>query len=130
MKLFAKLLRSRRGISLTEVVVAMTAVVIITGAAVSVLVFSSMADVKFGAKTLALAECENAVECLRFADGNESTLESLLKKVDFVNENGDFVWKYGKSETVTVSVETDGENKHYVVKYNDEIIYETENAKE
>ena len=126
-----EILRSRRGISLTEVVVSMTAVIIITGAAVSVLVASSAADVKFAAKTYVLAGCENAVDCLRFADGDGNILKDALGKAGFTEdtEKNEYVLSYA-DETVTVSVEKDGENENYVVKYNDEIIYETENAEE
>ena len=145
MKHFVKILRSRRGVSLTEVIISMTAVVIVTGAAISVLFASSASDVKFSAKTRALEACDSAVECLRFANGNEEALGEALGYAGFKDEDetGEFVLKCGKGEVVSVDTRTDSvevekvdENGDtvtetvdtviYVVTYNDKIIYEIE----
>jgi Tfp pilus assembly protein PilW len=113
-----RLLRDRRGISIAEVVVAMTMVLIITGAAISVQIASTRADVAFRDKYRALTGCENAVECLRFADGNEELLSDALVGAGFTNDNGIFALENG-SHRVTVAME----DENYVVKYNGEVIY-------
>ena len=56
-KLLKRLVRDRKGISMTEVVVAMALVVIVTGAAISVLIASIQFDVKYKAQTHALNAC-------------------------------------------------------------------------
>ena len=130
----------------------MTAVIIVTAAAVSVLVASSAADTKFGAKTRALAMCESAVECLRFADGDTEMLDRTMERAGFERKGeDDYAWEFGELETVSVKTKTDREKvekldaegnpvldgegnpvtetvetEKYVVTYNDEIIYEIE----
>lgn len=79
MKFFKKLLRDRRGVSMTEVIVAMAAVLIVTGAAITVLVSSSQADTLYRDKYRALNGCENAVECIRFTKDKQTLADALLK---------------------------------------------------
>lgn len=123
MKLMTKLLRDRRGISMTEVVIAMAMVVIVTGAAISVLIASVKSDAKYLAKSNALTGCENAVECVRFAEDID-TLDEALEKVGFVtDEDNEYTYKSGES-TVKVTVQTtDNKLESCVVFYNDEEIY-------
>lgn len=122
MKLIRKLLRDRKGISLTEVVIAMAAVLMVTGAAISVLISSNQADIAFREKYRALTACENAVECLRFTT-DETELATVLGKAGFADEIEDTEVKYiyKDNDQVVVIYESD----HYVVKYGDEIIYTT-----
>ncbi len=129
MQKFIKFLQSRKGVSVTEVVVAMAVVVLITGAAISVLAASVKADAKYITKSAALEGCETAVECIRFA-GDADTLKQALAKAGFdIPENGEenvFTLSVG-DETVKVAVIAGGETEteNYVVYYNDEEIYET-----
>lgn len=116
MKKLSKLLRDRRGISMTEVVVAMAVVVIVTGAAISLLIASIRFDAKYRAQTEALNACESAVSCVRFADDAED-LEEYLKKLGFEASGDDYVLQDGK---VTVVI---GETK-WTVKLDNEIVYE------
>ena len=80
-KLLHKLLRDRRGISMTEVIVAMAMVTIVTGAAISVVMASIKFDVKYNERTAALSYCESVVDCVRFADNSEN-LSIALKNLD------------------------------------------------
>lgn len=127
MKLIRKLLRDRKGISLTEVVIAMAAVLMVTGAAISVLISSNQADIAFRDKYRGLTGCENAVECLRFATDNElsqAEVATILEKAGFVDETPEdtevkYILEGNEEVTVTYDIEAD----RYVVKYRDEIIY-------
>lgn len=133
MKILKKLLKNRKGISMTEVVVAMAVVVLITGAAVSVLIASVKADAKYITKSVALEGCETAVECIRFADGFDEgealeRLKTALTAAGFeaAEDENTFTLSVG-DETVKVVVGTaDGgtEVENYVVYFNDEEIYE------
>ena len=129
MKLLKKLLRDRKGISMTEVVVAMAVVTIVTGAAISVLVASIKFDVKYEEKTAALSYCESAVECVRFAE-NEEMLKKTLNLVkegfgDYEDVDGSFVFSLTEGDTtVQVVVTSVSGTDNYVVKLNDEVIYE------
>ena len=135
-KLLKKLLRDRRGISMTEVVVAMALVVIVTGAAISVLIASIQFDAKYKAQTHAQNACESAVECIRFADGKEKLHELLSQKVGFVQlkedkeEGNDITYFFdaGKASAEVVITYVDGSEGNYIAKYvvrlNDEEIYD------
>ena len=81
-----KLLRSRKGVSITEVVIAMAAVLIITGAAITLVASSVKSDMTYNNKSLSLSACENAAECVRFAK-DVNTLSQALRKVDFVPDS-------------------------------------------
>ena len=123
MKLIRKLLRNRKGVSLSEVVVAMAVVLMVAGAAISVLIYSSKADAVFRDKYRALTACESAVECIRFANGDADLLNEALANAGFVNPPDDGEEKYfieGNDQAVVIC---DFESAHYVVKYGDEIIY-------
>ena len=65
-----RLLRDRKGISLTEVVIAMAVVLTVTGSAITLVISSIKADAGFRAKYQALTACEKAADCLRFSKGN------------------------------------------------------------
>ena len=114
-----RLLRDRRGVSIAEVVVAMTMVLIITGAAISVQISSTRADVAYRHKYQALNACENAVSCVRFAGDSSETLAEALGKAGFVTDHGVFTHKSDDYEVVVAF-----EEERYVVRYNGEIIYE------
>ena len=136
MKRMKKLLRDRKGISITEVVVAMAMVLLITGAALTLLVASMKSDAKYLAKSTALNACENAVECVRFAD-DTYTLTTALSRVGFqktvdpADPNGYFTKFFLTSgdHTVRVNVSTNAEFEIYVVVYNDSEIYTAKKPK-
>lgn len=118
-KALLKLLGNRKGISMTEVIVAMAVLVMVSGAAITVLIASVKADTAYQNKYAVLSGCENAAECLRFADGNEGLLKEALEKAGFdQTDETEFTLEKG-NETVTV-LKID---ESYAVVYNGEVIY-------
>lgn len=118
-KALLKLLGNRKGISMTEVIVAMAVLVMVSGAAITVLIASVKADTAYQNKYAVLSGCENAAECLRFADGNEILLKEALEKAGFAQtDETEFTLEKG-NETVTV-LKID---ESYAVVYNGEVIY-------
>lgn len=118
-KALLKLLGNRKGISMTEVIVAMAVLVMVSGAAITVLIASVKADTAYQNKYAVLSGCENAAECLRFADGNEVLLKEALEKAGFAQtDEAEFTLEKG-NETVTV-LKID---ESYAVVYNGEVIY-------
>lgn len=110
-------LRDRKGISMTEVVVAMAVVVIVTGAAISLLVASVRFDAKYNSQTVALNACESAVHCLRFTDDADK-LKGYLTRLGFEEVEG--VYTLPNSGTVKV------ENIEgvWTVTFDGDVIYE------
>ncbi|MBQ3597724.1 MAG: hypothetical protein II987_00485 [Clostridia bacterium] len=118
-KALLKLFGNRKGISMTEVIVAMAVLVMVSGAAITVLIASVKADTAYQNKYAVLSGCENAAECLRFADGNEILLKEALEKAGFAQtDETEFTLEKG-NETVTV-LKID---ESYAVVYNGEVIY-------
>lgn len=105
-----RLLRDRKGISLTEVVIAMAVVLTVTGSAITLVISSIKADAGFRAKYQALTACENAADCLRFSKGNETLLKDALVKSGFKVENDECFFKILEHK-VTVD---DDEGKYFV----------------
>ena len=118
-KALLKLLGNRKGISMTEVIVAMAVLFMVSGAAITVLIASVKADTAYQNKYAVLSGCENAAKCLRFADGNEILLKEALEKAGFAQtDETEFTLEKG-NETVTV-LKID---ESYAVVYNGEVIY-------
>lgn len=118
-KLFNKLC-DRRGITMTEVIVAMAVVLIVTGAAISLLVASRDFDNMYKSRTYAYNACESAVECIRFADSVDE-LGGYLSHLGFekVSDNT-FALKDCKTEVVVLI-----SDNSWQVELEDEVIYET-----
>lgn len=116
MKALLKKLRDRKGITMTEVVVAMTVVIIITGAAISVVTASVQFDAKYQQETYDLNACESAVNCVRFADSPAELETLLVDKLEFTEETQG-VYTFGD----TVMVTTDG---NWKVIFDGNTIYE------
>lgn len=76
-------LRSRKGLSLVEVMVALAVIAIISAAALSLVVSSSRLDAKSVKTAKVMMAAENALECFRYAN-NTKELSDLL------NETGTF----------------------------------------
>lgn len=111
-KLLKKLLRDRRGISMTEVIVAMALVTIVTGAAISVVMASIKFDAKYNNETTALSYCESVVDCVRFAD-DEIELKTALSSLGLTVEE-DFSGGFkliDESFTIYVYEHSEDENK-------------------
>ena len=117
MKKLLETLRSRKGFTMTEVIVAMAMVLIVSGAAISLLVASVQFDAKYDSQTKAMNAAESAVECVRFAD-KVSELESyLVDKLGFVKHEGVYTFD---GDTVKVQVV----EKTVTVIFDDEEMYE------
>lgn len=124
MKTIKAMLRKRRGISMAEVVIAMAAISIITAAAIALVMASISSDIKYNDRADALAACENASECVRYAS-DTAELSEALTKVHFVAEGTDTYTYTAGEYTVTVTVETTAEpnTTTYVIKMDGEEIY-------
>ena len=72
--------KSRRGFSLAEVMIGLTFVVMVTIAALSLMISSIQMETKYLSKTTALCACESVVACVRFAD-NVEELQNALEKL-------------------------------------------------
>ena len=104
MKKLFETLRSRKGITMTEVIVAMAMVLIVSGAAISLLVASVQFDAKYNSQTQALNACESAVEAIRFA-GNESDLNGYLARLGFEIKAGESHYALPGNDTVKIQVD-------------------------
>ena len=119
-----RLLRDRKGVSITEIVVAMAVVLMITGAAISVVLASAKADATYNNKYRALTACENAAECIRYSQGNESLLKNALKEAGFtIPIDASPFLEIGDDSIVVYRDLKDG---FYMVVYNGEEIYKSQ----
>jgi len=119
MKMLRKLLRDRKGITMTEVIIAMAAVILVSGAAISLLIASVQFDSKYDSQTRALNACESAVHCLRFTD-EESELEGYLVRLGFYKE-AEGVFALADCDT---AVEVANISGVWTVTFGDDIVYE------
>lgn len=117
MKMLRKLLRDRKGITMTEVIVAMATVVIVTGAAISLLVASVRFDAKYDSQTRALNACESAAHCIRFTDDPGE----YLARLGFTEDGDKFILS-DSGTAVEVEMKTEG---GWRVTFDGETIYET-----
>ena len=111
-------LRSRKGITMTEVIVAMAMVLIVSGAAISLLVASVQFDAKYNSQTQAITGCESAVEAIRFADSADEYV-GYLKRLGFEIKEGKSYYTLPGNETVKIQV---GGNKWTVI-FDDKEVY-------
>lgn len=79
-------IRSRKGISMVEVVVALVVITIISLATLSVVFVSAKVEAKTVVAMEVRNSAENAVECFRFAGGKAETFISCLNKTIAKNE--------------------------------------------
>ena len=93
--------RSRRGISLVEVVVALTVIAIISSAALSLVISSARVDANSLRSTQVMMAAENVLECYRFAESKEEFAALLEKTGDYKGSDGVFVLTE-KSYVITV----------------------------
>lgn len=81
-------LRSRKGLSLVEVMVALAVIAIISAAALSLVVSSSRLDAKSVKTAKVMMAAENALECFRYAD-DTGEFKDLLNETDAVYTSQD-----------------------------------------
>ena len=101
MKFTANSARSRRGISLVEVIVALAVITIISTAALSLVISSARVDANSLRSTQVMMAAENALECYRFAESKEEFAALLEKTGDYKGSDGVFVLTE-KSYVITV----------------------------
>ena len=75
--------RSRRGISLVEVIVALAVITIISTAALSLVISSARVDANSLRSTRVMIAAENALECYRFSDSEDEFVALLRKTGDY-----------------------------------------------
>lgn len=83
--------RSRRGISLVEVVVALTVITIISAAALSLVISSARVDANSLRSTQVMMAAENVLECYRFAESEEEFAALLEKTGDYIKVDDAYV---------------------------------------
>ena len=128
-----KNMESRRGVALAEVVIALVVITIISVATLSVMFSSVQIENKTIVAMDVRNQAENAIECFRFAKGDETTFIACLNKTednDFTPTGEDHTYvldKGGYKTTITVTVDnTDAMTGfEFVATYenNDEEIY-------
>lgn len=118
-------LRSRKGMSVAEVAVALAVISIISGAAVSMAMHSVKVEANFVAVTQTKSSAESVLECFRFADSEEVFAQALQKlgAFEFKPEENAYVLE-GKSVTVTVKASFSPKKLEYTAAKNSgETIY-------
>ena len=118
-------LRSRKGMTVVEVAIALTMISIISGAAVSMAMHSVKVEANFVTVTQTQISGENVLECFRFADNEETFLQALQKLDDFTfdPEENAYIADGGRM-TVTVKASFSPKKLEYTaVKNNGETIY-------
>ena len=100
-------IRSRRGISIVEVVIALVIITIISASALSMIMMSVEVERK-SVMAVEVENCaENAIECFRYADDEGEFLTCLQKTGSFTKEeDGSFVLR-ASGYTVTITPEND-----------------------
>ena len=86
-----KNMESRRGVALAEVVIALVVITIISVATLSVMFSSVQIENKTIVAMDVRNQAENAIECFRFAKGDETTFIACLRKA---MENNDCRFYY------------------------------------
>ena len=94
--------RSRRGISLVEVVVALAVITIISAAALSLVISSARVDANSLRSTQVMIAAENSLECYRFAGSDEEFAALLEKTGDYKKVDGAYVMTE-KAYVITVN---------------------------
>lgn len=86
------MLRSRKGVTMTEVVIALVLISVISAAALSVVLKSVNIEKNTLTALEAANSAENAVECFRFSDSEEEFLTALQKTAPYEQaDDGTFV---------------------------------------
>ena len=98
--------RSRSGISLVEVIVALAVITIISTAALSLVISSARVDANSLRSTRVMIAAENALECYRFSDSEDEFVALLRKTGDYIEADGSYVLTES-SYAITVEYEDD-----------------------
>lgn len=105
-----KILLSRRGVSLVEVVVALVVISVISAATMSVLMNAVTQENKSAITLEVKNTAENAIACFRFADGEEGAFIEYLNRTvaeeEFTKQNGSYVFS-AEGYTITITMLTE-----------------------
>ena len=118
-------LRSRRGVTVAEVAIALVIIAIISGTAVGLILNSVKVEANFVAVTQTQTSAENVLECFRFSDNPDTFLQTLqtLGAYEFDSEQNAYILT-GKTVNVTVKASFAPKKLEYTaVKSNGEEIY-------
>ncbi len=114
--------RNKKGFSLVEVIIALSAIVIVSIATLTIVLSSVNARKKAADEAEALRFAENIYECYKAADGDD-VKDAFLKNVQFLlgDEYLKFVetdsgWEYSKESSFYAKIELDGEKMTVTVK--------------
>lgn len=111
-RLMHKLLTSRRGLSIAEVMISLALITIISTAAISIAVASLQFEAKYRSEVTALRDCESIAACVRYAESAE-TLTPLLETLAFedissVQDGVEYTYTLRKPNcTITLTVNFD-----------------------
>ena len=111
-----KNMKSRKGVALAEAVIALVVIGVISVATLTIIFSSVQVENKTIVAMDVRNQAENAIECFRFAKGDEKTFVACLNQTE-VNDfdpTGDHTYvldKGGYKTTITVMVTTQTEQK-------------------
>ncbi len=80
-KMTQKQLKNKRGITLLETVIALTVILLVSGAFVSIAMIFTKAETKNTTQAQAISYSESIIECFRYCESNEE-MESALMLLD------------------------------------------------
>lgn len=103
-----KKLSARKGISLTEVVVALAVISIISAAALSLVISSANIEADVVRTMNVSAAADDVLDCFRYADNNEE-FEATIQKLDGYQTTGDGQYVLNKPNYVIV-IKINGNN--------------------
>ena len=129
-------MRSRRGVTLVEVVIALVVIGIISVATLTVIFSSVQIENKTVVAMDVRNQAENAIECFRFAKGDREIFIACLNRTtvgdepDFVEaQDNSLVYvldKGGYKTTITVTVEMQADNTEIMTSFDFVAMYEND----
>ncbi len=118
------LLRSRRGVTITEVVVALVIIGIISSAALSLVMYSVNVEKDSFSVVEAKIAAENTLACFRYAENEDEFVEALSKTDSYETQDDGSLLLSGNGYTVTVKADySENYFEYTAVKSNGEEIY-------
>lgn len=124
------MLRSRKGMSMVEVVIAMVIIAVISASVLSMIMMSINVEANAEISVEVAESVDNAVACFRFADTKEEFLQALQKTAPYEEnpENPGELLLQSEGYTVKLQVSQD-EFAYTAVNSDSEIIYSFTYAK-
>ena len=88
-KVISNIKKNRRGFTVAEVIVALTVIIIVSGATLMLVASQANAETVAIQTIEATNIAENAIECFRYADGNKGTFLSAFKACGYETISGE-----------------------------------------